>query len=198
MTDALKRLAAFAIRLARDETVGSARREGYMPRGIRRLEQTKHPGVERAIEMLLKKIKTSPSKANYPWRFGMIHPRRHHWPESRTTGSPWWRVAWSAGVTRIDSRPTAILTGKNTTLPSLKSLSRESGRRCMGDITSSTESEPALWSSSGRAASVGNRGSDRFRQVIPGLLCYSWQSGFAGGKATGGPGDCVGLEKGSR
>ena len=44
MTDALKRLAKFAIRLARGETVGSAQREGYIPRGIRRLEKAGSSG----------------------------------------------------------------------------------------------------------------------------------------------------------
>jgi betaine reductase len=66
MTDALKRLAEFALRLARDETVGSARREGYIPRGIRRLEQAKRPGAERAIKMLLKKIKNEPFETELP------------------------------------------------------------------------------------------------------------------------------------
>jgi glycine reductase complex component B subunit gamma len=66
MTDALRRLAAFAIRLARDEAVGSARGEGYIPRGIRRLEQAERPGVERAIEMLLKKIRNEPFETELP------------------------------------------------------------------------------------------------------------------------------------
>ncbi len=66
MTDALKRLAKFAMRVARDETVGSAREEGYISRGIRRLEPTDRSGVERAIEMLLKKIKNEPVESELP------------------------------------------------------------------------------------------------------------------------------------
>jgi glycine reductase complex component B subunit gamma len=66
MTDALKRLAAFVIRLAHNETVGPARREGYIPRGIRRLEKANRPGVERAIEMLLKKIRNEPFESELP------------------------------------------------------------------------------------------------------------------------------------
>src|SRR4029453_19448433 len=65
-TDALKRLAKFAMRLAHDETVGPAQREGYIPRGIRRLEQADRPGAERAIEMLLKKIKNEPFESALP------------------------------------------------------------------------------------------------------------------------------------
>jgi betaine reductase len=57
MADALKRLALFAMRLAHNETIGPARREGYIPRGMRRLEKANRPGVERAIEMLLKENK---------------------------------------------------------------------------------------------------------------------------------------------
>jgi glycine reductase len=68
MNDALKRLAKFAIRLAHGETVGPAQREGYIPRGIRRLEKTDRPGVERAIEMLLKKIKQEPFVSELPMK----------------------------------------------------------------------------------------------------------------------------------
>jgi glycine reductase complex component B subunit gamma len=66
MTDALKRLAAFAMRLAHNETIGPARPEGYIPRGIRRLEKANRPGVERAIDMLLKKIKNEPFESELP------------------------------------------------------------------------------------------------------------------------------------
>jgi glycine reductase len=66
MADALERMAKFAMRLARDEAVGSAQREGYICRGIRRPEQTNRTGVERAIEMLLKKIKNEPFESELP------------------------------------------------------------------------------------------------------------------------------------
>jgi glycine reductase len=66
MADALKRLAKFAMCLARDEAIASAQRAGYISRGIRRLERTDRPGVARAIEMLLKKIKNEPFESELP------------------------------------------------------------------------------------------------------------------------------------
>lgn len=66
MTDALKALAKFASRLARGESIGPARQEGYIARGIRRLEKTDRPGVDRAIDMLLKKIKQEPFVTEVP------------------------------------------------------------------------------------------------------------------------------------
>jgi len=60
MADALKSLAAFALRLVAGEVTGSAQKEGYIPRGVRRLEKTDRPGFERAIDMLLKKINNEP------------------------------------------------------------------------------------------------------------------------------------------
>jgi glycine reductase complex component B subunit gamma len=66
MADALKALAKFAVRLALGETIGPAQREGYIGRGIRRLEKTDRPGVERAIDMLLKKINHEPFETEIP------------------------------------------------------------------------------------------------------------------------------------
>ena len=66
MTDALKALAKFASRLARGENIGPAQREGYIGRGIRRLEKTDRPGFQRAIDMLLKKIKKEPFETEVP------------------------------------------------------------------------------------------------------------------------------------
>jgi betaine reductase len=60
MNDAVTRLAKFAIRLARGEEIGSALNEGYIGRGIRQIEKTERRGVERAIDMLLKKMKGEP------------------------------------------------------------------------------------------------------------------------------------------
>lgn len=60
MAEALKSLANFAVRLAAGEAIGPAKQEGYLPRGIRRLEKTDRPGFERAIDMLLKKINHQP------------------------------------------------------------------------------------------------------------------------------------------
>jgi glycine reductase complex component B subunit gamma len=60
MADALKALAKFALRLAHGETIGPAAKEGYIGRGIRRLEKADRRGVDRAIDMLLKKINHEP------------------------------------------------------------------------------------------------------------------------------------------
>ncbi|MBI4522614.1 MAG: glycine/betaine/sarcosine/D-proline family reductase selenoprotein B [Deltaproteobacteria bacterium] len=66
MTQALASLARFACRLASGEKIGPAAEEGYISRGIRRLEKTDRPGVERAIEMLLKKVHNEPFVTEVP------------------------------------------------------------------------------------------------------------------------------------
>jgi glycine reductase len=59
-------LAKFARRLAAGETIGPAKEEGYIPRGIRRLVKTERPGYQRAIDMLLKKIANEPFETEIP------------------------------------------------------------------------------------------------------------------------------------
>jgi glycine reductase complex component B subunit gamma len=66
MTEALKALAKFIVRLASKEEIGPAQQEGYIGRGIRRLEKTDRSGAERAIDMLLKKIKGEPFTTEVP------------------------------------------------------------------------------------------------------------------------------------
>jgi glycine reductase complex component B subunit gamma len=66
MADALKALAKFALRLAHGETIGPAAKEGYIGRGIRRLEKADRRGVDRAIDMLLKKINHEPFETEIP------------------------------------------------------------------------------------------------------------------------------------
>jgi glycine reductase len=66
MADALKALAKFALRLAAGETIGPAKVDGYIPRGIRRLVKTDTPGYQRAIDMLLKKIADEPFETEIP------------------------------------------------------------------------------------------------------------------------------------
>jgi glycine reductase len=56
MNEALAALARFACRLGSAAEIGPAQEEGYLPRGIRRLERDDRPGVERAIDMLLSKL----------------------------------------------------------------------------------------------------------------------------------------------
>lgn len=66
MAEALKALGKFAERLAHGEKIGPARHEGYIARGIRRLEQADRPGAERAIDMLLKKLNHEPFVTEVP------------------------------------------------------------------------------------------------------------------------------------
>jgi len=66
MTEALKSLARFALRLGSGASIGPAQSEGYIGRGIRRLEKTDRTGVERAIDMLLKKIGHEPFATEIP------------------------------------------------------------------------------------------------------------------------------------
>jgi glycine reductase len=66
MTDALKKMAQFILRLAKGESIGPAQREGYIARGIRRLEKADRPGADRAIDMLLKKIAGEPFATEIP------------------------------------------------------------------------------------------------------------------------------------
>src|SRR6185503_3940010 len=60
MTDAMSRMAAFALRLGSGEEIGAAAKEGYISRGIRRIEKTGSRGAARAVAMLLKKINKEP------------------------------------------------------------------------------------------------------------------------------------------
>jgi glycine reductase len=66
MNDAMTRLAKFATRLAAGAEIGSALREGYIGRGIRRIEKTDRRGAERAIDMLLKKMHNTPFQSEVP------------------------------------------------------------------------------------------------------------------------------------
>jgi glycine reductase len=56
MNDAMTLLANFALRLGRGEAIGSAAKEGYFARGIRRIEGAEQRGATRAVDMLLKKL----------------------------------------------------------------------------------------------------------------------------------------------
>lgn len=66
MNEAWMAMAGFACRLGSGEELGPAREEGYIPRGIRRLERTDRPGVERAVEMLLKRLRNEPFVTEVP------------------------------------------------------------------------------------------------------------------------------------
>ncbi len=66
MGEALPLMTRFACRLAAGEKIGPAADEGYLPRGIRRLEKTDRPGVDRAIDMLLRKMRHEPFTTEVP------------------------------------------------------------------------------------------------------------------------------------
>jgi len=66
MRTALPAMAKLAGKLANNEPVGSAAEEGYLSRGIRRNVFVEKRGSERAIEMLLKKLKGEPFETEYP------------------------------------------------------------------------------------------------------------------------------------
>jgi glycine reductase len=56
----LTRMVALGLRLARNESLGSAADEGYIPRGIRRLVLKDKVGYERAVDMLLDRVAGRP------------------------------------------------------------------------------------------------------------------------------------------
>ena len=56
LRDTASRMAQLAIRLATGDAIGPANIEGYLPRGIRRLETAQRSGAERAVDMLKAKM----------------------------------------------------------------------------------------------------------------------------------------------
>ena len=65
MRKAAPNLAAFALKLGKKETVGSAGEEGYFSRGIRKNVFLAERGSKRAVDMLLKKIKGEKFETEY-------------------------------------------------------------------------------------------------------------------------------------
>ena len=57
MVPTLQRMAALGVKLARREAIGKPADEGYLPRGIKRNEFADKPPAERAIDMLLAKLR---------------------------------------------------------------------------------------------------------------------------------------------
>lgn len=60
MQSILAKMAALGMKLVSGEELGSAREEGYIPRGIRRLVFKDRVGYERALDMLLARVKGEP------------------------------------------------------------------------------------------------------------------------------------------
>ena len=57
MVPTLQRMAALGVKLVRRETIGKPENEGYLPRGIKRNEFAAKPPAERAVDMLLAKLR---------------------------------------------------------------------------------------------------------------------------------------------
>lgn len=75
MRDAVKKLAPLALKVARGEEIGSPDEEGYLPRGIRKNYFTDKRGSERAVEMMLKKIKGEEFETEFPMpNFDRVDP----------------------------------------------------------------------------------------------------------------------------
>ncbi len=66
MRDAVSKMAPLALRLAKGEEIGSPEEEGYIPRGIRKNYFADKRGSERAVEMILKKIKGEEFETEFP------------------------------------------------------------------------------------------------------------------------------------
>ena len=66
VTKALSSMARFACRVGSGAGLGSAEKEGYIPRGIRRVEKADRPAVKRAIDMLLDRVKGHPITTEIP------------------------------------------------------------------------------------------------------------------------------------
>jgi betaine reductase len=66
MQQALAALARLAVKLGRGEALGPAEVEGYLPRGIRRLGLRDRPAHDRAVRMLVAKLKGEPYVTELP------------------------------------------------------------------------------------------------------------------------------------
>ena len=60
MPETLGRLARFAVRIAKHETIGSSGVEGYYGRGVRKTQLLERPAVDRAIDMLAARLAGKP------------------------------------------------------------------------------------------------------------------------------------------
>jgi glycine reductase len=66
MRDAVSKMAPLALKVAKGEEIGSPEEEGYIPRGIRKNYFADKRGSERAVEMILKKIKGEEFETEFP------------------------------------------------------------------------------------------------------------------------------------
>ncbi|MBI4529117.1 MAG: glycine/betaine/sarcosine/D-proline family reductase selenoprotein B [Deltaproteobacteria bacterium] len=68
MREALSSIGRLALKLCRNETIGPAAKEGYLPRGIRTITTTDKTGVQRAVDLLLAKVARQPYATEIPIR----------------------------------------------------------------------------------------------------------------------------------
>lgn len=66
MKDAVAKMAPLALKVAKGEEVGTAEEEGYMERGIRENFFAEKRGSERAVDMIIKKLKGEEYETEYP------------------------------------------------------------------------------------------------------------------------------------
>ena len=66
MKDAIIRMAVFVRKLGLGQAIGAPEEEGYFPRGIRVNLFVERTGAERAVDMLLAKLKVQPFQTEYP------------------------------------------------------------------------------------------------------------------------------------
>ena len=68
MRKTLPPLAALALKLAKGEKIGPARKEGYLPTGHRYNEYHEKSGAERVVDMLVAKLNGKPYRTEVPLR----------------------------------------------------------------------------------------------------------------------------------
>ncbi len=66
MPQALAAMVRLAGKLGRGEALGPAEIDGYMPRGVRRVHDRQRPGYQRALDMLMAKLKDRPFVTEVP------------------------------------------------------------------------------------------------------------------------------------
>lgn len=66
MRGAVKSMSQLALKLAKGEEIGTPQEEGYIPRGVRKNLFAEKRGSERAVEMLIKKLKGEEFETEFP------------------------------------------------------------------------------------------------------------------------------------
>ena len=74
MRKAVPAIGRLALKVLRKEELGSPQEEGYIPRGIRQNIFTEKRGSQRAVEMLLAKLRGEEYKTEYPMPESTVHP----------------------------------------------------------------------------------------------------------------------------